>query len=351
DVSAKDDITQSVNSVISSAGETTLASTNGDITLTGNNDFAGTVNASGKDVALNDVNGIELGAVTSSGTLDVSAKDDITQSVNSVISSAGETTLASTNGDITLTGNNDFAGTVNASGKDVALNDVNGIELGAVTSSGTLDVSAKDDITQSVNSVISSAGETTLASTNGDITLSGLNNSFKGLINLDAKNANINSKDRLNLGDVTLVSKLKGTGAPIENTLNSSDIVNILIKDFNNIEKNINNINLSFFNLQKNQKIGNVNLENFNLEKLSSNKIDNILLFSTPPESTQTEKITLSELVSAKKSESQSDISISLAQDSIIELINGGVNLPEGVDQEFYIVKQELRDEKEGINQ
>ena len=268
-----------------------------------------------------------------------------------MITASGETTLASTSGDITLDGENDFQGTVNASGANVALNDVNGIELGDIASTGTLGVTAQDDITQTVDSVITASGETTLASTTGDITFDGANNSFRGIINLDAKNATINSKNRLNLGVVTLVSKLKGTGAPIENTLNSSDILNILIKDYNNIEKSISDINLSFSNLQKNQKTGNINLENFNLEKLTSNKVDNILLFSTPPENTLTEKITLSELVSAKKSETQSDISISLAEDSIIELINGGVNLPEGVDQEFYIVKQDLSDEKEGIKQ
>ena len=30
---------------------------------------------------------------------------------------------------------------------------------------------------------------------------------------------------------------------------------------------------------------------------------------------------------------------VSLSQDSIVDLVNGGVNLPDGVEQEFYVVE------------
>ncbi|MGE0050807.1 MAG: hypothetical protein AB7S49_04715, partial [Arcobacter sp.] len=143
------DITQASGTSIIVTNETTLSSTTGDVTLDGENDFQGTVNASGANVALNDVNGIELGTINASESLGVSATDDITQSPTSVITSAGETTLSSTTGDVTLSGENDFQGTVNASGANVALNDVNGIELGTINASESLGVSATDDITQS----------------------------------------------------------------------------------------------------------------------------------------------------------------------------------------------------------
>ncbi|WP_371325623.1 beta strand repeat-containing protein [Arcobacter sp. L] len=206
-VSATDDITQSPSSVITSNGETTLSSTTGDVTLDGENDFQGTVNASGANVALNDVNGIELGTITASESLGVSATDDITQSPSSVITSNGETTLSSTTGDVTLDGENDFQGTVNASGANVALNDVNGIELGTITASESLGVSATDDITQSPSSVITSNGETTLSSTTGDVTLDG-ENDFQGTVNASGANVALNDVNGIELGTITASESL-----------------------------------------------------------------------------------------------------------------------------------------------
>jgi hypothetical protein len=92
-----------------------------DITLNGaNNDFS-TINVSGNNVALADINGIELGDITTTGTLGVEAIGDISQSATSVIATTGITTLSSTTGDIALDGaNNDFS-TINVSGNNVAL--------------------------------------------------------------------------------------------------------------------------------------------------------------------------------------------------------------------------------------
>ncbi|BAK72755.1 hypothetical protein [Arcobacter sp. L] len=349
-VSATDDITQSPSSVITSNGETTLSSTTGDVTLDGENDFQGTVNASGANVALNDVNGIELGTITASESLGVSATDDITQSPSSVITSNGETTLSSTTGDVTLDGENDFQGTVNASGANVALNDVNGIELGTISASESLGVSATDDITQSPSSVITSNGETTLSSTTGDVTLDGRTNQFKGKINLNAKNAKINATSKLNLGDIKLNTKLQGTGAP-NDTLNASDISNIITKDFSNVEKNIKIVTDNLKNLFSN-KLENNNLTASIIERLNFPNTNNISLVSIPPEKIEVEKITFSELVlmneKSQNKDVNSDIIIALAENSAIKLINSGVNLPEGVEQEFYVIKQD-KDNK-GIN-
>jgi hypothetical protein len=36
------------------------------------------------------------------------------------------------------------------------------------------------------------------------------------------------------------------------------------------------------------------------------------------------------------------DVRVSLNQNSIVQLVNGGVNLPTGVDQQFYVVRQDI---------
>ena|GEM_PF-1794333 len=59
--------------------------------------------------------------------------------------------------------------------------------------------------------------------------------------------------------------------------------------------------------------------------------------------------ITLSELRTQNNSQENTnvqtqDVRVSLNENSIIELVNGGVTLPDGVDQEFYLVKQDSND-------
>jgi filamentous hemagglutinin family protein len=172
-INIENDILQKTGTTIDVTGVTTLATTSGDIALDGaNNDFS-TINVSGNNVALADINGIELGDITTTGTLGVEAIGDISQTSTSVIATTGITTLSSTTGDIALDGaNNDFS-TINVSGNNVALADINGIELGDITTTGTLGVEAIGDISQTSTSIITAIGETSLASTTGDIALDG----------------------------------------------------------------------------------------------------------------------------------------------------------------------------------
>ena len=57
--------------------------------------------------------------------------------------------------------------------------------------------------------------------------------------------------------------------------------------------------------------------------------------------------VTLSELktettqTNEERNTQVQDVRVSLNQNSVVELVNGGVNLPEGVDQEFYVVRQD----------
>jgi len=96
------------------------------------------------------VNGIDLGASTVTGNLNVTAGGDITESGNLVANGAGKTATFSAAGhNITLNTApaNDFA-TAGFTGANVAVSDVNGIDLGASTVSGNLAVTAGGAITE-----------------------------------------------------------------------------------------------------------------------------------------------------------------------------------------------------------
>jgi hypothetical protein len=203
-------ITDSGN--VSVAGATSLAAgvANG-ITLSHADNFVGPVSiVSGKDVSLNDVNGLTLGASTVSGNLTVTANGLISDSGN--VSVAGATSLAAGSANnITLSQADSFVGPVSiVSGKDVSLNDVNGLTLGASTVSGNLTVTANGLITDSGN--VSVAGATSLAAgvANG-ITLSHADN-FVGPVSIvSGKDVSLNDVNGLTLGASTVSGNLAVT--------------------------------------------------------------------------------------------------------------------------------------------
>src|SRR6185437_4993384 len=110
---------------ITVAGATSVAAGAGNsVTVSQADDFVGPVTiVSGKDVTLNDINALTLGASTVSGNLSVTANGPITDSGNVIVD--GSTSLAAGSGNnITLSKADDFIGPVSiVSGKDVSLND------------------------------------------------------------------------------------------------------------------------------------------------------------------------------------------------------------------------------------
>jgi len=215
------------------------------ITLDGDNNFAGTVNATGDSITLVDsVGDLTLGNVTASGNLDVTAATNVTlsgtvsaqsldiEATAGQISQAGDSTLTVTQGeanlvaanDITLDGDNNFAGTVNATGDSITLVDsVGDLTLGNVTASGNLDVTAATNVTlsgtvsaqsldiEATAGQISQAGDSTLTVTQGeanlvaanDITLASATNNFGGTVNAEgASIALADSSGGLTLGNI-----------------------------------------------------------------------------------------------------------------------------------------------------
>ena len=183
-------ISESGTGIISQTGTGTLA-ISGDATFdVGTNNFTlsnsgnsfGSLGVSANDVAISNITGaLTLANMSVAGTLGVNIAGNILQTAGTTIDVAGATTLASTTGNIALdSATNDFQSTVNASGANVALKDANGLELGDITTTGTLGVTAVDDITQKTGTALATGGNIALASTTGDITLTEAGNNFGG---------------------------------------------------------------------------------------------------------------------------------------------------------------------------
>jgi hypothetical protein len=77
---------------------------------------------------------------------------------------------------------------------------------------------------------------------------------------------------------------------------------------------------------------------NVNIEATGTNT-----LISQPIEGQGTKRVSMSE-AKAMQIESgggDGEVRVPLSRDSMIELVDGGVNLPEGVEQEFYVADEE----------
>ncbi|MGE4457429.1 MAG: MBG domain-containing protein, partial [Arcobacteraceae bacterium] len=86
--------------------------------------------------------------------------------------------------------------------------------------------------------------------------------------------------------------------------------------------------------------------------KVGVNDGEKVSVVSSPLQSQQIQKVTMSELVDTNQEESSDnktdapiikDIKVAIGENSIVQLINGGVSLPQGLEQEFYIVKSNQR--------
>ena len=138
-----------------------------------------------------DAAGIVLPALTLSGNLSVTAGGAITESGVLTVNGAGKSAsfTAGAANDITLdTQNNDFTSVSIVSGKDVAIKDVNGIDLGASTVSGNLAVTASGAVSQSGAATVSGTANVS-AGANG-ITLNNGGNDFVGAVTVNNSGAN-----------------------------------------------------------------------------------------------------------------------------------------------------------------
>ena len=246
------------NGAVTVGGTTALAAGGNDITLDNADDFGGAVSIlSGNNVALNDVNSLIVGgsvggnlattaggattfnALSVGGNLSAAASGLISD--NGALTVAGITTLAAGAGnDITLNNADDFGGAVSVtSGKNVTLNDVNALTLGASTVSGNLDATANGPISDSGNVTI--AGTTTLAAgASHDITLDNADD-FGGAVSIvSGNNVSLNDVNALTVGGAVSGALTTIAGGPTTfNALsvggNLNAVANGLIGDNGNV--------------------------------------------------------------------------------------------------------------------
>lgn len=95
--------------------------------------------------------------------------------------------------------------------------------------------------------------------------------------------------------------------------------------------------------------IQNTQISNNLSVKLGIADSGNVNLVSQTTVGQSNQVVTLSELKTSsqdnandKKEIKLDDVRVSLNQNSIVQLVNGGVNLPTGVDQQFYVVRQDI---------
>ncbi|MEQ8961992.1 MAG: hypothetical protein RLP02_29375, partial [Coleofasciculus sp. C2-GNP5-27] len=156
----------------------------------------------GGNVTLNDANTINLGASTISGDLNVSTNGAITDSGNLTVAN-GTATLNANNNDITLNNANNFSTVTVTRGRNVTLNDINSMALGASTMTGNLDVSATD---VNVSGTVETGGNITLKPSNDTSTIA--LNDTNGTFNLNATDlGNLSSTGTVTIG------RTSGTGA------------------------------------------------------------------------------------------------------------------------------------------
>ena len=211
-------LTQAAGTTIAVQGTTTVDAGTHDVSLNGaNNDFGGTVNATGHDVTLVDGHGgLTLGNVTASGSLNATSSDgNLTQAAGTTIAVQGSTTVDAGTHDVSLNGaNNDFGGTVNATGHDVTLVDGHGgLTLGNVTASGSLNATSTDgNLTQAAGATIAVQGSTTVDAGTHDVSLNGANNDFGGTVNATGHDVTlVDGHGGLTLGNVTASGSLNAT--------------------------------------------------------------------------------------------------------------------------------------------
>ncbi len=193
---------------ITAPGTTTLTAGANDITLTNAGNNFGTVSvASGNNVALTDLNALDLGASTIGGTLNMTTAGAITQS--GALTVTGTTTLAAgAANDITLTNAaNNFSTVGITNANNVALTDANALDLGISTVSGTMTVTTGGALTQT--GAVTVAGLTTLAAgAANDITLTNAGNDFSTVAVTSGNNVSLRDSTALVLGASTISGNL-----------------------------------------------------------------------------------------------------------------------------------------------
>ena len=195
--------------VITNDGQTaTLDAGANAITLDQSSDF-GTLDVNGAvtNLAVTDVDDIILAAVTTSGTLQVTAGGAVSDS--GTIVAGGATTISNAGATVILDeAANNFAA-IGVTGTTVTLVDTNGIDLAATTATGALSVTAVGAITQT--GAIDADSTSSFGAGGNAITLTEAGNDFTGAVSLSNSGGNavqLTDTNALDLGTVVVGQNL-----------------------------------------------------------------------------------------------------------------------------------------------
>ncbi|MEL7467502.1 MAG: filamentous hemagglutinin N-terminal domain-containing protein, partial [Pseudomonadota bacterium] len=220
-----DGVSTSVADDVSIVATTTLTA-GGDIVLDdANNDFGGSVTASGQDVVLVDVNSIELGNITvtagadttsdalgltglagNDGDLVVTAGNSITQTASTVISVPDTVNLNAntvTGNAITVDQANLFAGTLNAAGFDITVTDADALDVGEVNAFGAMTLTASSGGLSDAGTGDVSVNGTGSLSATGDVIFDDVTHDFVGSVNASGQDIVLFDANSIELGNVT----------------------------------------------------------------------------------------------------------------------------------------------------
>ena len=211
-------------------GAATMLTTTGPIILDSTfNDFSEieALSAQGGDISLADIDTILLGDIDAFQSLTMKVNNSIIQTPGGSLGDAvdvGATTNLTAGNNIILDNNsNDFQGTVNATGVNIALYDATEFLIGNVNASGSLDINAAGGIVQGSSSppgdgAVDEVDITTLDAGASDIVLDNFDNEFGVLVNARGGSITLVNQGRIILGDIDAGGNLSvdAVAGPIE---------------------------------------------------------------------------------------------------------------------------------------
>lgn len=353
-------ITQSTGSKIEAGGDTTIVAGNDkDIILNNDNNDFNHIAATGNDISIKDKNDVVLDNIIATGTVTITTTNgNISQSTGSKIEAGGDTTIsAGGDKDVTLEEDDNDFNKITVAGNNVSVKDKDGLEVGGLTATGTAKVeTTTGNITQTTGSTVSVTGGTTLIAGgtgggNGTVTLGSTTNTFGAPVNITGSDATIGARTAPTFGTLTGLTAPTVQTPPQTNGNDVQQVIDSIIQSVARPPVISGSNNPSFTSpLGTPAPLMASTATTPAFTNGGVNQSGAPLSFvSQPTDGEANQRITLSELRTLQQPSNQEgqsgttpivgDIRIALAQNSLIGLVNGGVRLPEGVDQEFYVVE------------
>ena len=205
DVTSSGSIIQDPDNYLSISGQSTFSATDDIILDNASNQLLGPIGATGTNITLTNAATTTLADISATESLIVSGGGmGIAQS--GTLNALGLATLSTVSGNIVLRAANSLAG-VNLLGNDITLYNSSNLELGIVSASGNLRLTAEGSLTQV--GPIFVEGTTTLSATT-DIILDGGTNQFAQVVNANSGgNLDIQAGQNLVTGAITAIGNAR----------------------------------------------------------------------------------------------------------------------------------------------